>query len=310
MNRHVILGGEPRWGTGQRVKNTLLYMAMRAGLFAMERLPLRGFIRLLGCLSPYIFRREALRAQKQLRAILPDLDAVKTTRRMFVHFAESIWELSRLRLEVPELEAPARQVLDQALAEGRGAIVISGHVGNWEILGQAIAAAGYPVATIATPFYDPRVTRWLDQWRGQRGMKIIWREQNSGKAILRVLRSNELMGFLIDQDTKTAGDYVTFFGRPAFTPTTPAALALRTGAPLLFCWHHRRGKRHKITVERVVYDASGEYQRDVLALTALLTARLENVIRAAPEQWVWMHRRWRTAPGKFRRRSHQLKKGT
>lgn len=273
----------------------------------MERLPLRGFIRLLGCLSPYIFRREALRAQKQLRAILPDLDAAKTTRRMFVHFAESIWELSRLRLEVPELEASARQVLDQALAEGRGAIVISGHVGNWEILGQAIAAAGYPVATIATPFYDPRVTQWLDQWRGQRGMKIIWREQNSGKAILRVLRSNELMGFLIDQDTKTAGDYVTFFGRPAFTPTTPAALALRTGAPLLFCWHHRRGKRHKITVERVVYDASGDYQRDVLALTALLTARLENVIRAAPEQWVWMHRRWRTAPGKFRRRRNRQK---
>src|SRR5512145_3001961 len=115
MNRHVILGGVPRWRTGQRVKNTLLYMAMRAGLFAVERLPLRGFIRLLGCLSPYIFRREALRAQKQLRAILPDLDAAKTTRRMFVHFAESIWELSRLRLEVPELEAPARQVLDQAL---------------------------------------------------------------------------------------------------------------------------------------------------------------------------------------------------
>lgn len=308
MNPYANLVWIPRWGTGQRVKNTLLYLVMRAGLFAVERLPLRGFIRLLGCLSPYIFRREALRAQKQLRANLPHLDAVKTTRRMFVHFAESIWELSRLRLVVPDLEVPARQVLDQALAEGKGAIVISGHVGNWEILGQAIAAAGYPIATIATPFYDPRVTRWLDQWRGQRGLKIIWREQNSGKAILRVLRSNKLMGFLIDQDTKTAGDYVTFFGRPAFTPTTPAALALRTGAPLIFCWHHRRGKRHKITIERVVYDPSGDYQRDVLALTALLTARLENVIRAAPEQWVWMHRRWRTVPGKFRYRRNQQKR--
>ena len=308
MSPYANLAYVARWGTGQRLKNTLLYLAMRAGLFAIERLPLRGFIRLLGCLSPYIFRREALRAQKQLRAILPHLDAAKTTRRMFVHFAESIWELSRMHHRVPDLEPGARQVLDDALAEGKGAILISGHVGNWEILGQAIAAAGYPLATIATPFYDPRVTRWLDRWRAQRGMKIIWREHNSGKAILRVLRSNKLMGFLIDQDTKTAGDYVTFFGRPAFTPTTPAALALRTGAPAIFCWHHRRGKRHKITVERVIYDASGDYQRDVLALTALLTARLENVIRAAPEQWVWMHRRWRTRPGKFRHRRDQQKR--
>ncbi len=308
MSLYANLASVPRWGTGQRLKNTLLYFAMRGGLFAIERLPLRGFIRLLGCLSPYIFRREALRAQKQLRAILPHLDAAKTTRRMFVHFAESIWELSRLRHRVPDLEPAPRQVLNEALAEGKGAIVISGHVGNWEILGQAIAAAGYPIATIATPFYDPRVTRWLDRWRGQRGMKIIWREHNSGKAILRVLRSNKLMGFLIDQDTKTVGDYVAFFGRPAFTPTTPAALALRTGAPLIFCWHHRRGKRHKITVERIVYDASGDYQRDVLALTALLTARLENVIRAAPEQWVWMHRRWRTGPGKLHRRCNQQKR--
>jgi KDO2-lipid IV(A) lauroyltransferase len=287
-------GSLSRWRGARGLKNTLLYLLMRGGVFAVERLPLRGFIRLLGCLSPFIFHREARRAEEQLRATLPHLDAVKTTRRMFVHFSESIWELSRLRRWVPDLDAQARRVLDEALAEGRGAILISGHVGNWEILGQAIAAAGYPVATIATPFYDPRVTKWLDQWRTQRGLKILWRDGNSGKAILRALRSNSLMAFLIDQDTKTTGDYVPFFGRPAFTPTTPAALALRTGAPVIFCWHHRRAKHHQITIERMRYDRSGNQQRDVLALTALLTARLETVIRAAPEQWVWMHRRWRT----------------
>ncbi|MGH7854326.1 MAG: lysophospholipid acyltransferase family protein [Candidatus Binatia bacterium] len=280
------------------MKNTLLYLLMRGGLFTIERLPIRGFIRFLGYLSPYIFREETRRAHEHLRTTLPHLDATKTTRRMFVHFSESIWELSRLRRSVPELDAQSRRVLDEALAEGKGAIVISGHVGNWEILGQSIAAAGYPIATIATPFYDPRVTRWLDKWRTQHGLKIIWREKNSGKAILRVLRSNNLMAFLIDQNTWTAGDYVPFFGRPAFTPTTPAALALRTGAPVIFCWHHRRRKTHQITIERVIYEPRGDHGRDVLALTALLTARLENVIRTVPEQWVWMHRRWRT----YRRR--------
>ena len=286
------------WRRSQRLKNTLLYLLMRGGLFTIERLPIRGFIRFLGCLSPYIFREETRRAHEHLRTTLPHLDATKTIRRMFVHFSESIWELSRLRRSVPELDLQSRRVLDEALAEGKGSIVISGHVGNWEILGQAIAAAGYPIATIATPFYDPRVTRWLDQWRTQHGLKIIWREKNSGKEILRVLRNNNLMAFLIDQSTRTAGDYVPFFGRPAFTPTTPAALALRTGAPVIFCWHHRRRKGHQITIERVVYERSGDRQRDVLALTALLTARLETVIRTVPEQWVWMHRRWRI----FRRR--------
>ena len=93
------------------------------------------------------------------------------------------------------------------------------------------------------------------------------------------------MGFLLDQNTRTEGEYVPFFGRPAFTPTTPAALALRTGAPVIFCWHHRRSQSHQLTVERIDYEKTGDQRRDILALTTLLTARLEKVIRAAPEQW-------------------------
>jgi KDO2-lipid IV(A) lauroyltransferase len=281
------------WTFRQRAKNSILYFLMRIGLVAAQRLPIRGVLRLFGCIAPWLFQREARRAQTHLSHALPEVDAIKTTRRMFVHFAESIWELSRLHQSVPELGTESRRVLDEALAEGKGAVVISGHVGNWEILGQAIAAAGYPIATIATPFYDPRVTAWLQQWRTRRGLEIVWRGHNTGKSILRVLRSNSLMAFLIDQDTKTAGNYVPFFGRPAFTPTIPAALALRTGAPVIFCWHHRRAKHHEITIERLRFTADGDTDRDVLRLTAVLTARLEAIIRIAPEQWVWNHRRWR-----------------
>jgi len=283
----------PRWRRRQRIKNAALYFLMRGAWAAAERLPLRGLLRTAGAVAPYVFRRERRRAEKQLRATMPQLDAPKIVRRMFVHFAQSIWELSRLRRAVPELDDKARRVLDEVIAEGKGGILISGHVGNWEILGQAVAAAGYPVATIARPFYDPRITAWLQRWRSQRGLEVIWRSENTGKAILRVLRANRLMAFLIDQDTDTAGGFVPFFGRPAFTPTIPAALALRTGAPVVLCWHQRRAKRHLITLERIEYAPSADRGRDVLALTALLTARLEGVIRAAPEQWVWMHRRWK-----------------
>src|SRR5688572_4131649 len=86
-----------RWRGSQNMRNTLLYALMRAGPFALERLPLRGVVRLVGCLAPFVFRRTARRAEKHLSETLPHLDARKTTRRMFVHFAESIWELCQLR---------------------------------------------------------------------------------------------------------------------------------------------------------------------------------------------------------------------
>lgn len=261
---------------------------------------MHGPLRLLGCVAPHIFLRPARRARRQLREILPDLDAVKVTRRMFVHFADSLWELSRLHQSVPELDSEARRTLDAALAEGKGAMVISGHIGNWELLGHAIAAAGYPIASIAKPSYDPRITRWLQKWRSSRGLQIVWSDEgNAGKTILSVLRRNRLMAFLIDQNTKAAGDFVPFFGRPAFTSTTPAAIALRTGAPIIFCWHHRSGKRHKMSFERISYTPTGDRTQDVLKLTAMFNDRLEHAIRLAPEQWVWLHARW----GRSRARS-------
>ncbi len=281
------------WSFRQRLKNDALYGLMRVSFRAAQLLPLRGLLRLLGCLAPHIFFRAAQRARRQLKSVLPQLDSVKLTRRMFVHFAESLWELSRLHRSVPELDDGARQVLDSVLAEGKGAVVISGHIGNWELIGQAIATAGYPIATIAKPLYDPRVTRWLQKWRTTRGLQIVWRDEgNAGKTILSVLRRNSLMAFLIDQNTKAAGDFVPFFGRPAFTPTMPAAIALRTGAPIIFCWHHRRAKRHKMTFERIYYTPTDDRKQDILKLTAMFNERLERAIRQAPEQWVWIHARW------------------
>src|SRR5204862_5055534 len=79
----------------QRLKNSLLYYLMRSGWSAAERLPIRGVLRLVGCVAPYIFRRDTRRAEAQIHATMPHLDGPKTIRRMFVHFAESIWELSR-----------------------------------------------------------------------------------------------------------------------------------------------------------------------------------------------------------------------
>ena len=99
-------------------------------------------------------------------------------------------------------------------------------------LAKPLPLAGYPIASIAKPSYDPRVTRWLQKWRTAHGLRIVWRDEtNAGKSILSILRRNGLMAFLIDENTRTAGDYLPFFGRPAFTPTTPGSDRAAHGSP-------------------------------------------------------------------------------
>jgi KDO2-lipid IV(A) lauroyltransferase len=106
---------------------------------------------------------------------------------------------------------------------------------------------------------------------------------------------------LIDQDTDVAGHFVPFFGKQAFTPRAPADLALRTGAAVVFARTRRVAKAmHRITISRVPVPLSGDADADSRSLTAELTKQIEEEVRHHPEQWVWMHARWRTQPGTIR----------
>ena len=199
-------------------------------------------------------------------------------------------------LNAPENKA-AFELLRESLGEGLGVIVVSGHIGNWELMAQAFSAAGFPVSSVAKPTYDPRLTALVDEFRGRNGMKTLWRGQTEiFKAILKVFQDRETFGILIDQDTKVPGDFVPFFGELAFTPTAAATLHRRTGAPVLVGCHHRspEGPRIKLTrVEPQTAIDDPSFDRD---FTAQLTKHLEQAIREEPAQWVWLHRRWKTRP--------------
>ena len=164
-------------------------------------------------------------------------------------------------------------------------------------MAQAFSYAGFPISSVAKPIYDPRLTSWVDEFRGRYGMKTLWRGQaESFKAILRVFRAQETFGILIDQDTKVPGDFVPFFGELAFTPTAAATLHRRTSAPVLVGCHHRGPDGHRIHLVRVQPNISIDdpnFDRD---FTAQLTQHLEDAIRQEPAQWVWLHRRWKTRP--------------
>lgn len=189
-----------------------------------------------------------------------------------------------------ELDSAARAAIEGGLARGHGVLAVTGHIGNWELLFRRFVRAGYPAVAVGREAADARLTAWIERVRGEG--RTIWRgEAGSSRKLLRAFRENWIVAMLIDQDTKVQGVFVPFFGELAHTPRAPADLALRTGAAVVAVFIHRReGGGHRITTRPVA--PSG----DPGTLTAAMTAAIEAEIRACPEEWVWMHRRWKTRP--------------
>ncbi len=198
----------------------------------------------------------------------------------------------------PGAEARLRAAHEQ----GRGLLWVTGHVGNWELMARRVARTGIPCATIAKAGQDPRITALLEDARTGGNVEVLWRESPStARAMIRCFRQGKLLGILIDQDTKVQGVFVPFFGRLAFTPRAAGDLALRFHAPVLVGWARRRGPRpgagHEIFVEEVPYDARpADTEAESIRITARATAILQKAIQDRPEEWVWMHERWKTHP--------------
>jgi Kdo2-lipid IVA lauroyltransferase/acyltransferase len=162
-----------------------------------------------------------------------------------------------------------------------------------------VAALGMPCGTVAKEAHDRRITALLERSRQQSGVRVFWRGAPlSAREILRFLRDEcGIFGILIDQDTRVAGHFVPFFGRPAFTPRAAGDLAAHLGAPLLFACAHRVARGvHRIVVRRIEVPRSGDRDRDSFALTAAATKAIEDEVRKRPDEWVWMHPRWHTQP--------------
>jgi KDO2-lipid IV(A) lauroyltransferase len=218
---------------------------------------------------------------------------------MFEHLGRAAFELACIRQidarfgEVVEWPAADRAVLDAALARGKGVVFISAHLGNWELLARRVSHAGYPCHTIAKETTDPRLTRLIESFRSSAKLQSIWRgREGAARAMLRVLKGNGILGLLIDQDTDVQSLWVEFFGHPAKTPRAAADLALRMGSAVVlgFCTRVAHGPRYRLSMVEVPAEGL-----DARALTAKLTLLIEAKIREAPEQWVWMHQRWKSA---------------
>ncbi|CAN5710318.1 N/A [soil metagenome] len=214
----------------------------------------------------------------------------------------------RTRVEgIEHVEAP--------LAEGRGVILLTGHLGNWEIGGAALAVRGIPLDVVArrqnNPLFDARLVRT----RESLGMRVVDRT-GSAKTLLRSLRSGRVVALVADQNVLSGGVFVKFFGVPASTARGPELLAERTGAAVVFATAiRRRGRRARYDVVLSPLLPAGDEgapdsSRRTEGLLRRYLAALEESIRAAPAQYLWAHKRWKTRPAEGTVLPEESREGT
>lgn len=294
----------------KRLKNWLIYRFIQLLAFCVIRLPRGAALKLCGFLGrvAYWLVRDARRMTiKNLSRAFgwpkrhPRL--ARTARRVFINAGKNVADLILLprlsRNDVDRLvRVKGRHHIDRAMAQGRGIIVITGHIGNWELMAAFFATRGYPVNVVARRVYDPRLDRILNDLRKNANVRGISRDQDA-REMIRILRRGEILGLLMDQDTKVRGVFVPFFGRTAHTPAGPAILAMKTKAVVVpMAVHRQRDDTYLITVEQPLkLVCTGNQEEDILANTAACTSALERFIRMDPAQWVWMHDRWRKGQG-------------
>lgn len=185
--------------------------------------------------------------------------------------------------------------MDKALADGKGAIIVTAHYGNWELFARKLVLCGYPINVIARDSDDPGMTGIANMIRENAGYRVLSRN-GSALPALRRLKKNEVLGILPDQNSYS-GIMVDFFGRPAFTATGPAVFSLKTGAPIVCGFAHREpdgGFLMKIYPPLEVA-LTGTEEEDIRRITQALNLAIENEIRKDPAQWLWLHERWRLA---------------
>lgn len=291
------------------LKNTLIYLLARM---------LMGFVRCLSWNASLRFgrwagRRAHNRAKKTRAIVLENLALAfpemaadqrrELAREVFEHFGQAAAECINIRklkdlTSYVEMEPASRQVMDDLMARGRGVVYATAHCGNWELMARALARYGYPVNTIGRKSYDSRFTRLIDRFRRQGAVNTLWRgEPDLLQRMTGVLKKGEVMGLLIDQDTKVPGAFVPFFGKSAHTPTAASLVARTASAPVVTGFNHRRPEGgYRIVVEEYRLCDLPDLEQAVLEDTRQMTARIEAHVRGHPKEWVWMHRRWKTRP--------------
>ena len=290
-----------------RLRRRYLYYLLRIAGFISLIFPIKinKFLgRRVGACAFFLLRSHRKNAIENLRIAFKgektEAEIRAIAKGVFRNLGENLFEiLSAPKLTPRNIDRHVRikglEIIDKALSQKRGFIVLSAHLGNWELLAGWFGLKKYPVNVLARRLRYGKFDDWMNGLRRKMGVNVVKRDE-SAKTILRLLREGQPIAILADQDISSLdGVFVDFFGRPAYTPTAPVVLALATAVPIIPMFIVREGDSHTIYVEEPLeLEITGNKENDVKVNTEKWSKSVESYIRKYPSQWVWPHNRWKT----------------
>jgi KDO2-lipid IV(A) lauroyltransferase len=289
----------------------LQYVALRLVAMALHCFPVEANLRtaaLLGDLMYLLDRKHRERALGNLKRSFPEMPAEKrewmarrSMRQLFYFFIEMLFTTRLVRLEtwrqyveLNDFQPSLKLLLDK----NRGLIMLTGHYGNWEILGYVLATLGFATTSVARPLDNPYVNEYVLGVRERRGQRII-NKTGATVEVTRVLANHGAVCFIADQNAGSKGLFVDFFGRKASTYKSIGLLAMEYKVPVVIGYARRVDNQFgfKVAAKDIIFPQDWQDQDDPLRyITQRYTRAIEDFVREDPGQYLWIHRRWKSRP--------------
>jgi KDO2-lipid IV(A) lauroyltransferase len=284
------------------IRHVIEYAAVRGALSVAGVLPIAAGHALGATLGAVAF--DGLRIRRGVSVdnitrglgVTPD-EATRIARRAYRKMGKSLMEYASTRITLADLrdriQVEGLEHLQEAHARGRGVVFVTAHQGNFEWMGAAVAAFGFPTDFVVGQQMNPRVDEVVNHMRSRHGIGII-SKNFALRGVLRSLGKGRVIALIADQDARRHGVMVEFLGRPASTARGPALFAIRRRCPIVTGFLHREGTRHRAVINPPIEPPDLPEEDAVRVLTQAHADQLAAAIRAHPDEYFWPHRRWKT----------------
>ena len=289
----------------------LLYVLLRAISAALYCFPVNANLRsakLLGSALYRLDRKHRERALANLKRSMPELSplqrqamAERSMQEVFMLFVEVLFTTRLIRIDTWPRYITLHNfepALDLLLKRKQGLLMLTGHYGNFEILGYLLAVLGFPTASVARPLDNKYISRWVFGVRERLGQRIIVKK-GATEDVVDEMERHGTVGFVADQNAGAKGIFVDFFGRKASTYKSIGLVAMQYDVPIVIGYSRRVNEQFQfvVGVQDIIYPADWANQPDPLRyVTQRYTKAIEDFIRVDPGQYWWVHRRWKTRP--------------
>ncbi|HEY0264131.1 MAG TPA: lysophospholipid acyltransferase family protein [Granulicella sp.] len=290
----------------ERMEFALVWLIVQ-GLRVLPRSMARWVGAGIGALAMRLLKRLREVGQKNLAMALPELPQAERDRILRTLYRNLGWQLAEFCQMAGYMKESASRFIRYeglenylgAKEKGNGVLVLTGHLGAWELSSFYHSLMGYPMGLVIRRLDNPLVDEFVNRIRCQHGNRVMHKD-DFARGLLAAMRAGETVGILMDTNmTPPQGVFVPFFGKEACTASGLARVAARTGAavvPGFLLWEEREQQYVLHFGEELPVARTGDSEADAMANTALFTQVIEEYVRRYPEQWLWMHRRWKTRP--------------